>query len=64
MFQLFGLITTFIEHTNIFFFLHFKNNIYYYKNAAEDDLLEKSDPDGVGDFETSTHLKHKIQEES
>lgn len=63
MFQLFGLITTFIEHTK-HFFLHFKNNIFYYKNAAKDDPLEKSDPDGVRDFETSTHLKHKIQEDS
>ena len=63
MFSLFGLITTFIEHTKISLF-YFKNNIYYYKNAAENGPLEKSNPDGVGDFKTSTHLKHKIRDTS
>lgn len=63
MFSLFELIITFINHTKKIFF-HFKNNIYYYKNAAKDDPLEKSDPDRVGDFETSTHLKQKIQRHS
>lgn len=46
------------------YYFYFKNIIFNYKNAAKDDLLEKSNPDGEGDFVTSTHLTQKIQEDS